>query len=185
MNSSHNLRYQEGAIVVLALIMLLVMTTMGIGLWYFANRDIDQVGITVDRSETLYSAESCIDEATRWLDVEALKAPPCKSVGTGKVCKTIPDSGANPTMDSVWRTSGEKTKHQTKMASHAYKCEITLVTSIAAAGQQGTGFDVGQTNTYGGSTSSTKYLYQIRSNGLGPNNVRSDVEIIASIISSL
>ncbi len=187
MTSSHNLRYQEGAILVLALIMLLVMTTMGIGLWYAADREAKQVAITVDRSETLYSAESCIDEAARWLDAEAIKSPPCKLVGTGKVCKTIPDSGANPSLDDPeWRTPAEKTPQRTRMASHTYTCNIMLVTSIAVVGQQNTGLDVGQTNTYGGSTSSTKkYIYKITSKGFGPDNVRSDVEVIASIISSL
>ena len=185
MNYWGDRRNPEGAIIVLALIMLLVMTTMGIGLWYVADRDIEQVEIKANQSETLYSAESCIDDATRWLELEAAKAPPCKSVGKGKLCTTIPDTGVQ-TMDAGWRrTSGEKTKHKTRMAAHNYKCTITLINTISAAGQQGTGFNVGQTSNYQGSISSTKYLYKITSSGLGPNNVRSDVEIIASTISSL
>ena len=178
-------RNQEGAILVLSLIMLLVMTTMGIGLWYVADRDSEQVEVNINQSETLYSSESCIGDATRWLEVEAAKGPPCKSVGKGKLCKAIPDSGVH-TMDADWRrTSGEKTKHKARMAAHSYKCTITLINTISAAGQQGTGFDVGQTSNYQGAISSTKYLYKISASGFGPNNVRSDVEIIASTISSL
>ena len=177
---------QEGAIIVLSLIMLLVMTTMGIGLWHVASREVDLVDIQVNRSETLHTAETCIDDAIRWLEVESASGPPCKAIGQGNLCKSIPDSGTQ-NMNADWRqTSGEKSKYRTRMGAHNFSCTITLRSTVSAgAGQKGTGGDVGQTNNYQGAISSTKYLYAVTSTGSGPDNVQSQVEIIASIISSL
>ena len=66
---------ESGAIMVISLILTLVMTTMGIGLFYVANRTSDQIEANTNRSETLYSAETCIDQATRWITKEALTDP--------------------------------------------------------------------------------------------------------------
>ena len=176
---------EQGVILVLALIMLLVMTTMGIGLWYVADREIQQVTTTINRSETLYSAETCVDEAINWLRDEAAKGPPCKGCTPFTTIRTIPNSGNRKMNTPDWQVSSEGTKQRGKMASHEYRCTVKLITTVAAQGQAGTGFDVGQSSSYGGSTAYTKYLYQIRSYGLSPNNIRSDVEVIASIVSSL
>ena len=177
---------QEGAIIVLSLIMLLVMTTLGIGLWYVADREVHLVDVQTNRSETLHTAETCIDDAIRWLEVESASGPPCKAIGKGNLCKNIPDSGTQH-MNADWRqTSGEKAKYKKRMGSHNFSCTITLLSTVAAgAGQKGTGGDVGQTNNYQGAITSTKYLYAITSTGSGPDNVQSKVEVIASIISSL
>ena len=80
-------------IMVLSMIMLLVMTTMGVGLWYVADREIQQVTTTINRSETLYSSETCVDEAINWLRDEAAKGPPCKGCTPFTTIRTIPNSG--------------------------------------------------------------------------------------------
>lgn len=168
---------EQGVILVLALIMMLVMSTMGIGLWYTADREVQQVTATINRSETLYSAETCVEVAARWLETEAAKDPPCKNKGIGTICKRF-----NGKMDaSEWQVSSEDSKQRGKMASHTYECTVTLTESIAVQDQVSAGFDVGQSSGYGGSAPSTKYLYKIESHGLAENNIRSDVEIIASI----
>ena len=172
-------------IMVLSMIMLLVMTTMGIGLWYVADREIQQVTTTINRSETLYSAETCVDEAINWLRDKAAKGPPCKGCTPFTTIRTIPNSGNRKMNTPDWKVGSESTKQREKMASHEYRCTVKLITTVATQGQAGTGFDVGQSSSYGGSTTYTKYLYQIRSVGHAPNKIRSDIEIIASIVSSL
>ena len=172
-------------IMVLSMIMLLVMTTMGIGLWYVADREIQRVTTTINRSETLYSSETCVDEAINWLRDEAAKGPPCKGCTPFTTIRTIPNSGNRKMNTPDWKVGTENTKQREKMASHEYRCTVKLITTVATQGQAGTGFDVGQSSSYGGSATQTKYLYQIRSYGLSPNNIRSDVEVIASIVSSL
>ena len=82
---------------------------------------------------------------------------------------------------SDWQVSSEGAKQRGKMAAHGYSCTVKLITTVATQSQASTGFDVGQSSGYGGSASSTKYLYKIESHGLAENNIRSDVEIIASI----
>ena len=176
---------EQGIVMVLSMIMLLVMTTMGIGLWYVADREIQQVTTTINRSETLYSAETCVEEAINWLRDEAAKGPPCKGCTPFTTIRTIPNSGNRKMNTPDWQVSSEGTKQRGKMASHEYRCTVKLITTVATQGQAGTGFDVGQSSSYGGSATQTKYLYQIRSYGLAPNNIRSDIEVIASIVSSL
>jgi hypothetical protein len=41
---------------------------------------------------------------------------------------------------------------------------------------------VGQSGSYGGSTTSTKYLYKIKARADGSDNVMSEVEVVASTI---
>ena len=184
MTVSNSQDREQGMIMVLSMIMLLVMTTMGIGLWYVADREIQQVTTTINRSETLYSSETCIEEALNWLKEAAVKGPPGKGKQHLTQLVRIPNSGNRKMNTSSWQVSSEGAKQRGKMASHGYRCTVKLITTVAAEGQAGTGFDVGQSSSYGGSASNTKYLYQIRATGIAPNNIRSDIEVIASIISS-
>ena len=179
MINSHNLECQRGAILVISLMMMLVMTTMGMGLFYVANQNSDQVDNIADRSETLYSAETCIDEAVRWLQAEAQrlnledpKSVPCEPCKTcelqkfNEICHTIGAPGDKKTMDSAWRMGGEsstkrKEKIQIRMAKHQYACNVKLVAIQEGAGKQ--------------------YIYKIESEGIGPKSARTDLEVIASI----
>ena len=49
---------ERGAILVVSLIVTLVMTTMGVGLFYVSDRSFEQMETNTSRSETLYSAET-------------------------------------------------------------------------------------------------------------------------------
>lgn len=54
MNQPPELSGQKGAILIVSLIITLVITTMGMGLFYIGNRSVDQIEAHTDRSETLY-----------------------------------------------------------------------------------------------------------------------------------
>ena len=187
MNGLNNGQYQEGMILVFSLVIMLVMTTLGVGLWYVADRDIEQVEAKSNRSETIHSAETCIDESIQWLNQQAQIDTPCIKTGKGNLCKQIPDKGKKKDMGDDWKTGANtKKKHTQRMAAHTYSCTITLINAVPTSGT-GTGFNVGQTNNYQGGISSTKYLYRIKATGktgLGANTRQTEIELIASIITS-
>ncbi len=171
--------YRKGSIIVITLILLLVMTTMGVGLFYSTKQTAKQVSISGSRTESLYTAESCITEAVHWLETESAKGPPCKNSGTGNVCKSI----SSKRMDQ-WGLSGESSAQRNRMNAHRYRCDISLLGTISSGSGAGvgTGFDVGQSGSYSGTSTSTKYLYKIKARADGSNKVMSEVEIIASTI---
>ena len=169
MSQPFELSGQKGAILVVSLIITLVITTMGMGLFYIGNRSVDQIAAHTDRSETLYSAEACVDAAVRWLDAESEGGVPCIDIEpAGEVCHRIGSAAlgaTNPSMDD-WRVAGESSavralKFQGRMAKHEYFCEITLTATLAALGP--------------------KYIYEIVSSGIGPKQARTNLQVIASI----
>jgi type IV pilus assembly protein PilX len=168
---------RKGFIVVITLILLLVMTTMGIGLFYSTKQTAKQVSISGSRTESLYTAESCITEAVQWIESESAKGPPCKSPGAGSICNKIP-----PKLMGQWQLSGETTAQRNRMNAHRYRCDISLLGAFLSGSGTGTGFDIGQSSTYGGGTTRTKYLYKIKSKAYGFDKRMREVEVIVSII---
>ena len=169
MNQPPELSGQKGAILIVSLIITLVITTMGMGLFYIGNRSVDQIEAHTDRSETLYSAEACVDAAVRWLDAESELGVPCITIDPpGEVCHRIGSAAlgaTNPSMDD-WRVTGESSavralKFQRRMAKHEYFCSITLTATLPASGP--------------------KYIYTILSSGVGPKQARTNLGVIASI----
>ena len=77
MNTLNPNNYRKGSIIVITLILLVVMTTMGVGLLHSTKKTAQQVGKSVNRVESLYSAESCIVEAVQWLENAATSGVPC------------------------------------------------------------------------------------------------------------
>jgi type IV pilus assembly protein PilX len=177
MNISQQPNTRKGFIIVITLIILLVMTTMGIGLFYSTKQTAKQVSISGSRTESLYTAESCITEAMHWIEIESAKGPPCKSSGAGNICKSITSKHMGQ-----WQLSGETTAQSKRMNAHRYRCDISLLGTVSSSSGAGTGFDVGQSSSYGGGTTSTKYLYKITARADGSDNVMSEVEVVASTI---
>jgi type IV pilus assembly protein PilX len=177
MNISQQSNTRKGFIIVITLVILLVMTSMGIGLFYSTKQTAKQVSISGSRTESLYTAESCITEAVHWIEIESAKGPPCKSAGTGNICKSITSKHMGQ-----WQLSGETTTQSKRMNAHRYRCDISLLGTVSSGSGTGTGFDVSQSGSYGGGTTSTKYLYKIKVRADGSNNVMSEVEVIASTI---
>ena len=168
----------KGFIIVITLILLLVMTTMSIGLFYSTKQTAKQVSISGGRIESLYTAESCITEAIQWLESNAGQ---CQNQG---LCKSITSNMGK----GEWRLAGEDNKKKEKMRSKGYKCEVHKIKEINLDGGdgqvgQGRGFAVGQGEGYGAVTSNTKSYYSVRSKGestTGKSNTI--VEVIISMI---
>jgi len=178
MNISQQPITRKGFIIVITLILLLVMTTMGIGLFYSTKQTAKQVSISGSRTASLYTAESCITEAIQWLESNVGQ---CQNQG---LCKIITSN-----MGKVeWHLTGEDNKKKEKMRSKDYRCEVHKIKEINIDGGdgqvgQGKGFAVGQGGGYGAVTSKTKSYYSVRSKGdstTGKSNTI--VEVIISMI---
>lgn len=168
--------YRKGSIIVITLILLLVMTTMGVGLFYSTKQTAKQVGTSVNRSETFYSAESCIAEAVNWLENDAVSGAPCRNKSVGSVCHSISN-----TKMTKWGLSGEEQLKINRMSAQRYKCNISLLSSVAFEGGEGVGFDIGESDSYSNVKTSTKYIYKINSTGYAGKSI-SEVEVITSMV---
>ena len=89
MNTPLNSGNRNGFIIVISLTLMLVMMTMGIGLYYSSKQSAELVGASVTKSDSFYSAESCIAEARLWLKVASVSGAPCKNTAAGKICHSI------------------------------------------------------------------------------------------------
>ena len=173
---------RPGFIIVISLVLMLVMTTMGVGLYYSSKQSAVEVADNITRSDALYSAEACITEARLWLKVNSASSAPCKNVAAGKICHTV-----TQTKMSKWKLSNDSKILQSRNDVQKYSCTIALLGSVAYEGGEGVGFDIGESDSYGQNTVNTKYMYRIRSNGTlnsnsGTKNFSSTVEVIDSMI---
>ncbi len=125
---------REGFVIVITLVLLLVMTTMGIGLFYETKKTANQVRSNNNNTETLYSAESCIAEAKRWLSIErGIRSVPCESFSEGSVCKVI---GEKYMGDSPIRIDSSVSS-DSRLSAHYYRCEITRLSSVLTESSSG------------------------------------------------
>ena len=151
---------REGFIIVISLTLMLVMTTMGVGLYYSSKQSAVEVADNITRSDALYSAEACITEARLWLKVNSASSAPCKNVAAGKICHTV-----TQTKMSKWKLSNDSQTLQNRNEVQKYSCTIALLGSVAYEGGEGVGFDIGESDSYGQNIVNTKYMYRIRSWG--------------------
>jgi len=158
----HSMR--ESFVIVITLVLLLVMTTMGIGLFYETRKTANQVQSNNNNSETLYSAESCIAEAKRWLDDEADSGIPCESSAIGSVCRVI---GEKYMDDSSMHVDTSVTS-DSRLSGHYYRCEITRLSTVSTevggggSGDGEEGYDSSDDPGSGTAISNISY-YKIRS----------------------
>ena len=176
-----NKNSREGFIIVISLVLMLVMTTMGVGLYYSSKQSAVEVADNVSRSDALYSAEACLAEARLWLKVSSASDAPCKNVAAGKICHNVTQAKM-----SKWKLSNDSQTLQNRNEVQKYSCTIALLGSVAYEGGEGVGFDIGESDSYGQNIVNTKYMYRIRSNGTlnlnsGAKNFSSTVEVIDSM----
>ena len=167
---------RKGFIIVITLMLMLVMITMGFGLYYSTKQTAQQVGVNINNSETLYAAESCIAEAKHWLQKESISGAPCKNKNWGSTCHSV-----SSTKMSKWKLSGESQTFKDRTESQRYECSISLLGKVTYEGGEGVGFDIGESDNYGNVLTNTKYTYRINSKGF-MGNLSSEVEEVVSMI---
>ena len=173
---------RDGFIIVVSLTLMLVMMTMGIGLYYSTKQSSELVGKGITKSDSFYSAESCIAEARLWLKKESKAGAPCKNTATGALCHSVSSARM-----SKWQLSSENQTFKNRAQNQKYECTIALLGKVAYEGGEGVGFDVGEGSGYGAAATNTKYMYRIRSQGSlnsnsGVDSFLSQVEVVDSMI---
>ena len=173
---------RDGFIIVVSLTLMLVMMTMGIGLYYSTKQSSEMVGKSITKSDSFYSAESCIAEARMWLKNESASGAPCKNTATGSLCHSVSSARM-----SKWQLNSENQILKNRAQNQKYECTIALLGQVAYEGGEGVGFDVGEGSGYGAAATNTKYMYRIRSQGSlnsasGVDSFLSQVEVIDSMI---
>jgi hypothetical protein len=159
---------RESFVVVITLVFLMVMTTMGIGLYTSTKQAAKQVNISSNRTESLYSAETCIVEITNWF--KGQNAVPCQAIGIGNSCYSIGD-----TKMKKWALSNEKDRHRKKMEKQGYSCNISLLRIESVAGKN-VGNQLGQSRS-----KQKKYIYKVNSKGY-VNSSMDEVEVFFSTV---
>ena len=182
MNTPLNSGNRKGFIIVISLTLMLVMMTMGIGLYYSSKQSAELVGASVTKSDSFYSAETCIAEARLWLKVASVSGAPCKNTAAGTICHSISSAKM-----SKWQLSSESQTFKNRTQNQLYQCSIALLSKVAVEGGEGVGFDVGEGDGYVAPATQTKYMYRIRAKGSlnsnsGMHNFLSQVEVIDSMI---
>ena len=182
MNIPLNSGNRKGFIIVISLTLMLVMMTMGIGLYFSSKQSAELVGANVTKADSFYSAESCIAEARLWLRVESASGAPCINTAVGTICHNIASTAM-----SNWQLTAESQIFRNRTVNQVYQCSIALLGQVAYEGGEGVGFDVGEGSGYGNAATQTKYMYRIRSQGSlinnsGMNNFLSEVEVVDSMI---
>jgi Tfp pilus assembly protein PilX len=145
---------EQGVVVMVSLVLLVVMTTMGVGLVYTTGRNDKGASQKINHSQALHTSETCIQNMMQWMAVNGVTAPPCKNKTTGR-CYQI----KNRTMaSSDYSIFGSQQKHKTKMARYKYQCEVSLLTVLSAK---------------------NKYIYLIRTKS-NDTTSSAKVEVVAS-----
>jgi Tfp pilus assembly protein PilX len=189
MITSSNLNNRNGFIIVISLTLMLVMTSMGIGLYYSSKKTAELVGENVIKSDSFYAAETCIAEARLWLQAEAtrLGSAPCGNTVAGTICQNATNNANFSSNMTTWNLPTDPQRLRNRAQNQNYICSISLLGSVAFEGGDGTGFDIGKGTQYGNAAIQTKFMYRIRASGslstnTGFNNFSSEVEVIDSMI---
>jgi Tfp pilus assembly protein PilX len=182
MNTSLTNNPRKGFILVISLTLMLVMMTMGVGLYYSSKQSAELVGASITKTDSFYSAETCIAEVRIWLKKESASGAPCKNVASGNMCHSISKAKM-----SKWDISTDSSSLKNRAQAQEYECNVSLLGKVAYEGGEGVGFDVGEGSGYGNAATNTKYLYRIRSEGSlssssGLHNFLSGIEVIDSMI---
>ncbi len=163
---------RQGFIIVVTLVLMLVMMTMGVALFYSSKQTVKQVNTNVEKRSYLFTAESCITEAIHWLEINS---DSCTKAGT--VCKTINASNGMNKWDI-----GETDKRKTQMGTQGYQCKIQNM-KVLNLDVSGGGSDVGQSGEYQAKVTDAKYYYKITSDGFNiGGESKTTVEVIVSLI---
>jgi Tfp pilus assembly protein PilX len=185
MKTSLNSVGKKGFIIVISLTLMLVMITMGVGLYFSAKQSSNLIGDALTKSDSFNSAETCIAQARLWLVTTAATGAPCINVAVGAMCYNVPAAQM-----TTWNVAGESTISRNRSQAQRYECSIALLGRVAYEGGEGVGFDVGEGSGYGKAATNNKYLYRIRSSGslnagtvgAGAGSFLSRVEVIDSMI---
>jgi Tfp pilus assembly protein PilX len=167
---------QGGFVLIVAVMMLVIITTMGLGLLKYTEYEIEKVSQLESSVDLMNTAENCIVEAANLLEQTGKTMPPCENGAALKACLNVSNKMTK------WNRSSDSNKLKNKSTDLDYKCAIKPLSRETADGG-GAGYEVGQQNVYGQATTNTKYLYLIEAEASesGQTN-KVKVDVVASMV---
>ena len=159
---------QSGIAMVVALILLLVITLMGVGIAYVATVQSDMVAAVVNKPLSIDAAETCFDNAVEWLSttsgrtwVNGVGAQQDLAISGG------PLSGNSTLLDTTPVGQGDNRSAVFKQRAGNAGYTSCIVEKISSSTNGNTGNEIGTSNGYGAST----FVYVIRITAIGAYNV--------------
>jgi len=169
---------KKASVIVFALVIIMIMTSMGIGLYYSSKQAAMQIASSTNKTQLLYAAESCITESIQKIKTASNLAPPCTKQNPALCQKPI--YGGLDKLNKYFDFKETKAQRQ-QLKNYTYECRISLLGTDRLAIDAGVGSDVGSDITYN-NMKKTKYLYKIKAQADGQGRAKSTIEVVTSII---
>ena len=159
---------QSGMAMVVALILLLVITLMGVGIAYVATVQSDMVAAVVNKPLSIDAAESCFDNAVEWLGTS-----PGKGWVNGVGAKLDLAATGGPLvnnsvlLDTTPVNQGDNRSAVFKQRAGNANYTSCIVEKISSTTNGSSGNEIGTSNGYGASS----FVYVIKITAIGNYNV--------------
>jgi Tfp pilus assembly protein PilX len=159
---------QSGIAMVVALILLLVITLMGLGIAYVATVQSDMVAAVVNKPLSIDAAESCFDNAVEWLGTSSGKGwVNGEGLPLDLAAKGGPLAGKTMQTDTIPLGQGDsRSAAFVERANRAFYTSC-IVEKISSSTNGNTGNEIGTSNGYGASS----FVYVISITAQGEYNV--------------
>ena len=171
----HVAAQQSGIAMVVALILLLVITLMGMGIAYVATVQSDMVSAVVNKPLSIDAAETCFDNAVEWLSTTSGKTW-VNGVGAAQdLAATGGPLSSNSTLidtTPLGQADSRSTLFKQRAGSASYSS--CIVEKLSSSTNGNTGNEIGTSNGYGAST----FVYVIRITAIGGFNVPMNGQLI-------
>lgn len=159
---------QSGIAMVVALLLLLVITLMGMGIAYVANVQSDMVAAVVNKPLSIDAAESCFDNAVEWLSTTQGKT----WVNGAGAKQDLASTGGPLSVNSVLLDTtpvGQADSRSVSFKQRASNANYIscIVEKLSSSTNGNTGNEIGTSNGYGANT----FVYVIRITAVGGYNV--------------
>lgn len=168
---------QEGVVLVVAMIVLLIMSGLAVGLIQQSKRELAQVAYQSAEVDLRAAAESCIENALSWLEVEGATEPPCKDQNIGSQCGSTLTGKL-----SDWSSSDDNGLMQAKSEDYSYSCKVFVASSEELNSSGGAGFEVSKSQAYGTINTLTKYRYRVKSKASSNDGGVSEIEVNVGMV---
>ncbi|MDP6289341.1 MAG: pilus assembly PilX N-terminal domain-containing protein [Arenicellales bacterium] len=162
---------QEGAVLVVTLLITAVMSLIGVALFQRVGSDIQIVERATARTETFYAADSCVEDAKNYI---LGNSGPWGGVLATPQGRDLPRRN----MTFLYNPATEGAKVRDRLSQFSYTCNLkqfdkTLVNPDA-------GETIEMTFGYQQQGTLRKQFYHINGSGFGPGGARREIEAVLS-----
>ncbi len=162
---------QEGAILVVTLLLTTVMSLIGVALFYRVGSDVQLVERASARTEAFYAADSCVEDSKNYI---LGQSGPWGGALANANGLDLPVRK----MDSLHNPGSEGAKVRARLGKFSYICNIKQFDQTLVEGTAGEAIEM----TFGYDQKGTirKQFYHINGSGQGPEGIRRDIEAVLS-----